>query len=259
MNEPAADLPRERLRGQALEVPAVRGPEDALRAHHPKRGAGRTGFVPGSDGDVLGTELGPRAFGMAMVGFYNAWQSPPSNAGDQIKKLSATFKGVAQAYFDADASSVGAVNAGIAIDARNSPSSPSQLSSPPPSAQEPSTPTTTGHSSGRAATAATGIDDRGAAMSARSATHVRTSPATARHGPAGAGISNPANQTDASSADAATAYGHHACPRPAESRARIASRPVAPSANNAATPGANRLRRDGSQLRTPPTIRPIRR
>jgi len=87
-----------------------------------KRGQSRTGFVPGVNGNVLQEDLGPSVFGMAMVAFYNAWEDPLSNAGDQIKQLSATFKGIAQAYFDADASQVGAINAGVALSAaRNYP------------------------------------------------------------------------------------------------------------------------------------------
>lgn len=82
------------------------------------------GFVPsnGAGGGVYCDDLGPEPFGRALSNFYGAWQSPLSDAGDQIKKLSATFKGVAQAFFDADASSVGAINAGVALSAaRNYP------------------------------------------------------------------------------------------------------------------------------------------
>ena len=82
------------------------------------------GFVPSNSpgGGEYADNLGPEPFGRALSNFYGQWQDPLSNAGDQIKKLSATFKGVAQAYFDADASQVGAINAGIALsNARNYP------------------------------------------------------------------------------------------------------------------------------------------
>ena len=82
------------------------------------------GFVPsnGPGGGEYADDLGPEPIGRALSNFFGQWQDPLSNAGDQIKKLSATFKGVAQAYFDADASSVGAINTGIAMsNARNYP------------------------------------------------------------------------------------------------------------------------------------------
>ena len=85
-----------------------------------KTDQGRSGYTYGANGNVLDNELGPGPFANALIGFYDAWSAPLSNAGDQITKLSATFKGVAQAFFDADASSVGAINAGVALsNARN--------------------------------------------------------------------------------------------------------------------------------------------
>jgi hypothetical protein len=82
------------------------------------------GFVPstGSGGGVYCDDLGPEPFGRALSNFYGAWQSPLSDGVAQITKLAATFKGVAQAYFDADASQAGGINTGIALSAaRNYP------------------------------------------------------------------------------------------------------------------------------------------
>ncbi len=82
------------------------------------------GYVPtANNGQVDTADLGPGNLPTSLWNFYSNWQSPLSNATKQVQQLAATFRGVAQTFFDADASQVAAVNAGLAQSAvRNYPS-----------------------------------------------------------------------------------------------------------------------------------------
>jgi hypothetical protein len=57
---------------------------------------------------------GPGNLGTALGEFSQGWKGPLSNAGQQLQQLAATFKGVAQAWFDADASQAAAASASLA-------------------------------------------------------------------------------------------------------------------------------------------------
>jgi hypothetical protein len=82
------------------------------------------GYIPTGGGNSVNSEdLGPGNLGDSLANFYGNWAGPLSNAGQQVQNLAATFRGVAQTFFDADASQAAAVNAGLALsDARNYPS-----------------------------------------------------------------------------------------------------------------------------------------
>ncbi|MBS2961547.1 hypothetical protein KGA66_00715 [Actinocrinis puniceicyclus] len=82
------------------------------------------GYVPiANNGQVDTGDLGPGNLPTSLWNFYSNWQSPLSNATKQVQQLAATFRGVAQTFFDADASQVAAVNSGLAQSAvRNYPS-----------------------------------------------------------------------------------------------------------------------------------------
>jgi hypothetical protein len=82
------------------------------------------GYVPvANNGQVDTADLGPGNLPTSLWNFYWNWQSPLSNATKQVQQLAATFRGVAQTFFDADASQVAAVNSGLAQSAvRNYPS-----------------------------------------------------------------------------------------------------------------------------------------
>jgi hypothetical protein len=58
--------------------------------------------------------LGPGRLPGAMSEFYRGWADPFHNALDQLKQLSSTFDGVAQAWFDADATQAAGINADMA-------------------------------------------------------------------------------------------------------------------------------------------------
>jgi hypothetical protein len=49
-----------------------------------------------------------------MSDFYRAWSDPFHNALDQLKQLASTFTGVAQAWFDADATQAAGINSDLA-------------------------------------------------------------------------------------------------------------------------------------------------
>jgi hypothetical protein len=88
------------------------------------------GFAPGTGGDSNAVEdlfspdtgpgptampgYGPGNLGTALGEFSQGWKGPLSNAGQQLQQLAATFKGVAQAWFDADASQAAAASASLA-------------------------------------------------------------------------------------------------------------------------------------------------
>ncbi len=81
----------------------------------PGGGAGE-GAAGGADSSGFGR------LDLALTSFHVAWDQPLSDAGHQIDQLTSTFKGVARAFFEADASQAGEVNAGIATSAaRNYP------------------------------------------------------------------------------------------------------------------------------------------
>lgn len=77
------------------------------------------GNIPSTSGDVDPSTLGPGNIGWALSDLYSAWNDPLDNAGKQIRKLSATFTGIANAWFDVDASQSAAVNASMDIAAVN--------------------------------------------------------------------------------------------------------------------------------------------
>lgn len=81
------------------------------------------GYIPGTNGqEFLSEDMGPGGIGYALSDFYDNWSSPLHDAGDQITKLASTFKGVAQTFFDADASQLAGINSGEALSAvRNYP------------------------------------------------------------------------------------------------------------------------------------------
>jgi hypothetical protein len=89
-----------------------------------KGGSRIGGYIPGTNGqEFLSEEMGPGGIGYALSDFYDNWSSPLHDAGDQITKLAATFKGVAQTFFDADAAQLAGINSGEALSAvRNYPS-----------------------------------------------------------------------------------------------------------------------------------------
>jgi len=67
-------------------------------------------------------EYGTGVVGSALALFCMGWKEPLKNAADQMKQLQSTFKGVAQAFFEADAAQTAAINAGVATSAaRNYP------------------------------------------------------------------------------------------------------------------------------------------
>jgi hypothetical protein len=76
-----------------------------------------TSAVDGStDGSVTQTNiLGPGNLDDTVNRFLQAWHGPLHDAGNNLQTLSDTFKGVAHAFFDADASQISGINTGIAL------------------------------------------------------------------------------------------------------------------------------------------------
>jgi hypothetical protein len=72
------------------------------------------GYIPSSSGSMSPYTLGPGNLPSAMSDFYRAWADPFHNALDQLKQLASTFTGVAQAWFDADATQAAGINSDLA-------------------------------------------------------------------------------------------------------------------------------------------------
>jgi hypothetical protein len=72
------------------------------------------GYIPSSSGSMSPYTLGPGNLPSAMSDFYRAWADPFHNAMDQLKQLASTFTGVAQAWFDADATQAAGINSDLA-------------------------------------------------------------------------------------------------------------------------------------------------
>ena len=76
-------------------------------------GAAGPGAVSGPPTNIPG--YGPGNLGTALAQFSQGWRGSLSNAATQLQQLSSTFKGVAQAWFDADASQAAGLNSSSAI------------------------------------------------------------------------------------------------------------------------------------------------